>query len=145
VQDNELIEVTGKWKNWDIPSSFKLVDLAKAVGEASQKASASRPGGLVLVEGIVLFSHPDLVSHYNAIIALEIPESKFKERRFQRDTWIQKNVEYFEDVVLPAHHEHGTIPTPEHCRIMRVDATLPMDHMHQSVFDQLEAWRSSSS
>ena len=137
--------MTGKWKNWDIPSSFNLVDLAAAVKDAEEKARAAQPMGLVFVEGIVLFSHPELVKQYNAIIALDIPETHFKERRFGRDTWIQKNVEYFEDVVLPAHYEHGNIPAPDHCKVLRVDAMLPMDQLHQTVFDQLEAWRLSNS
>lgn len=145
TQDNELIETTGKWKNWDIPSSFNLVDLAAAVKAAEEKARAARPVGLVLVDGIVLFSHPDLVQQFNAIIALDIPEAHFKERRFNRDTWIQENGEYFEDVVLPAHYEHGIIPSLDHGRTFRVDALQSMDQVHQSVFEQLEAWRGSKS
>lgn len=112
---------------------------------AITQANSETPKGIVFVEGILLFSQPDLVRHYNAIIALDLDESIFKERRFARDTWLQENQGYFDQVIIPAHKEHGTIPNIPHCKHFRVDATLMPETLYQSVVEQLEAWRNENS
>lgn len=138
LQDNELIEMTGKWKNWDIPSSFALNDLAKAVDHAALEVG---PNGVVIIEGLLMFSHPELSRHYRAVVSMELPVDCWKARRFARDEWIQKNEEYFSDVVLPAYQEHGLVPESEHYKLLRVDATSTPDILHPQVFATLEQWR----
>jgi hypothetical protein len=136
--------MTGQWKNWDIPSSFNLEAFALAIETAKAKANATEPKGIVFVEGILLFSHSELLRHYTGVIALYLEEAVFKVRRFNRDEWLQENKSYFDEVVIPAHQVHGSIPELPHCKHFRVDATLPPQNVHQMVLEQLELWRQSA-
>lgn len=142
LQPKELLRNYGdsQWEDWDSPLAFRLDDFDKDVERAIQVANEATKG-IILLEGIVLFSYAPLVERFHGIIALDLPEEIFRERRFQRDKWIQKNEEYFEAVVLPSHRAHGYIPPHSGGNHVTIDATMSPGDVASRALASIESWR----
>lgn len=136
-----MLEDVGEFKNWDVPSAIDFdaieKDIVAAVAEARQKPSVA----VILLEGLLLPSAPSLHPYFTAQVILDIPIEAFKERRFKRDDWLRENPSYFDLAVLPAHHAHGNAPELQHCKLLRANAELPIEELHNLVFEAIETWR----
>jgi uridine kinase len=141
LQPDEQCEKVGEFYNWDVPSALFMEDFEKALETTCQEARQVAGASLVLVDGILLFSSPSLPDKYDAIIELHLEESCHRERRFQRDKWIQKNADYWDQIVMPAHAVHGRVPRPIHCHHAAIDASNTREEVLQSALRHIDAWR----
>lgn len=135
--------MTGRWVNWDHPDSLRLDDWTKDLDKAVEAAEAAG-NGLVLVEGVLLFSRPEFLQRYHGILALTLPMEVSRARRFQRDGWIRENAAYYEEIVLREYSVYGTIPAHPTGQHSEVDASLSPQEVFQAALIAIDRWRTPS-
>ena len=88
--------------NWDSPSA---IDYEKLYNDLSSLITKSEHE-LILVEGFLLFASRPLVALFNLCLFIRVDEDLCKQRRMQRDSWLQQNPEYFTSTVWPSYIQY---------------------------------------
>lgn len=65
------------------------------------------PQEILFIDGLFLFSDPEMLKLLDLIFFLEVSKETCKQRRFQRDEWIRENPQYFDECVWPNFERYG--------------------------------------
>lgn len=103
--------------NWEIPES---IDWNRLIQHADQER---RSTDLLIVEGLLVFSHPDLCRFFDLTIYVQLNQQTFFERKRKDLRW-GSEPDWYIDYIWEAHQQYGLPRTPPD---LRVDGSREID------------------